>query len=171
MKIEIIVDDKTDDLHIAVICRQLTQEIEKLLETLRMMNQQPPAKKNEETYLLDIADVIYIESIDRKCFIYTAKEIYESDFRLYWLYHVGTEHLLPCVRRLRKRYLSYLHIGLTGHPGRRFLSVFLYSEQISRMLARIDRFSLDPESIIVIGVNIFIALILFMTAFRKCRLS
>ena len=72
MKVEIIVDDKADDLHISVTCWQLTPEIEKLLENLRMMNHQLTARKHEETYLLDIAEVIYIESIDRKCFVYTA---------------------------------------------------------------------------------------------------
>ena len=85
LKIEVIVDDKVDDLHISVVCRQLTPEIEKLLENLRMMNHQLTAKKNDETYLLDLADVIYIESIDRKCFVYTAAEVYESNFRLYEL--------------------------------------------------------------------------------------
>lgn len=85
MKVEIVVDDKADDLGIVVTCRQLTPEIEKLLETLRMMDHQLTAKKNEETYLLDIADVVYIESVDRKCFVYTADEVYETDFRLYEL--------------------------------------------------------------------------------------
>ena len=85
LKVEIIVDDKADDLHILVTCRQLTPEIEKLLGTLRMMDHQLTARKNKETYLLDIAEVIYIESVDRKCFVYTEKEVYESDFRLYEL--------------------------------------------------------------------------------------
>lgn len=85
MKIEVLVDEKAEDLHISVTCKQLTPDIEKLLATLRMMNQQLTAKKNEETYLLDIAQIIYIESVDRKCFIYTSDEVYESDFRLYEL--------------------------------------------------------------------------------------
>ncbi len=85
MKIEIMVDDKADDLHILVTCKHLTPDVEKLLETLRMMNHQLTARKNGEIYLLNIAEVIYIESIDRKCFVYTSDEIYESDFRLYEL--------------------------------------------------------------------------------------
>ena len=85
LKVEIKVDDKADDLHIIVTCRHLTPEIEKLLETLRMMDRQLTAKKNGEIYLLDIAEVIYIEIIDRKCFVYTPDEVYESDFRLYEL--------------------------------------------------------------------------------------
>ena len=85
MKIEISVDEKAEDLHISVTCKQLTPDIEKLVATLRMMNQQLTARKNEETCLLDIAQIIYIESVDRKCFIYTSDEVYESDFRLYEL--------------------------------------------------------------------------------------
>lgn len=85
MKIEIFVDEKATDLKISVTCRQLTPDVEKILATLRMMNHQLTAKKDAEIYLLDTAQVIYIESVDRKCFIYTADEIYESDFRLYEL--------------------------------------------------------------------------------------
>ena len=85
MKIEIFVDEEATDLSISVTCKQLTPDIERVLATLRMMNHQLMAKKNEETYLLDIAQVIYIESVDRKCFIYTSDEVYETDFRLYEL--------------------------------------------------------------------------------------
>lgn len=85
MKIEIIVDEETADLKISVTCRQLTPEVEKILATLRIMNQQLTAKKGDEIHLLDIAQIIYIESVDRKCFIYTSAEVYESDFRLYEL--------------------------------------------------------------------------------------
>lgn len=85
MKIEIFVDEEATDLKISVTCKQLSPDIEKILATLRMMNHQLTARKDTEIYLLDIADVIYIESVDRKCFIYTLDEIYESDFRLYEL--------------------------------------------------------------------------------------
>lgn len=71
LKIEIFVDEKATDLKISVTCKQLSPDIEKILATLRMMDHQLTAKKGAEIYLLDIADVIYIESIDRKCFIYT----------------------------------------------------------------------------------------------------
>ena len=85
MKIEILIDEGATDLEISVTCRQLTPRVEKILATLRMMNQQLTARKGDEIHLLDIARVIYIESVDRKCFIYTDEDIYESDFPLYEL--------------------------------------------------------------------------------------
>ena len=48
---------------------------------------------------------------------------------------------------------------------------FVYSEQISRMLSQIDSFELTAERISVIGINIFIAALVFMATFRKCDLS
>ncbi len=85
MKIEILVDQDVTDLEITVICKQLTPRIEKILASLRMINNQITGKKNGEIHLLDIARVIYIESVDRKCFIYTADNMYESELRLYEL--------------------------------------------------------------------------------------
>lgn len=85
MKIEITVDEKAADLKISVTCKQLTADVEKILATLRMMNHQLTAKKDDEIHLLDVAQIIYIESVDRKCFIYTSDEVYESEFRLYEL--------------------------------------------------------------------------------------
>lgn len=85
MKIEIHVDETISDLEITVTCRQLTPDVEKLLAALRMMNHQLTGKKGDEIYLLDAASVIYIESVDRKCFICTSDQVYESEFRLYEL--------------------------------------------------------------------------------------
>lgn len=85
MRIEICIDENAADLKISVTCKQLTPDVEKILAALRMMNHQLTAKKDDEIHLLDIAEIIYIESVDRKCFIYTSDEIYESESRLYEL--------------------------------------------------------------------------------------
>lgn len=85
MKIEINVNGECKDTEIKISCARLTPEIEKILATLRMLNRQLTADKEGEVYLLDVYDVIYAESIDRKTFIYTEKEVYESDFKLYEL--------------------------------------------------------------------------------------
>ncbi|MDE7240144.1 MAG: LytTR family transcriptional regulator, partial [Lachnospiraceae bacterium] len=69
MKIEVHVDEKAADMSISVTCKQLTPDVEKLIAALRMMNHQLTAKKEDEIYLLDIAKIIYIESVDRTCFI------------------------------------------------------------------------------------------------------
>ena len=47
----------------------------------------------------------------------------------------------------------------------------IYSEQISRMLNQINSLQLNVENIGVIGLNILIAVILFIIIFKKCKLS
>jgi len=85
VKIEIHVDEKIEDTHIAVSCRKLTPEIDKLLAMLRILEKKLTVSKNDEICFLDVSKVVYIESVERKTFIYTEDELYESDFKLYEL--------------------------------------------------------------------------------------
>ncbi len=143
MKIEIFVDEKATDLNISVTCRQLTPDIERILTILRMMNHQLVAKKNEETYLLDMAQVIYIESVDRKCFIYTSDEMYESDFRLYELEQQLEEYGFF---RVSKSFLIHLQkvqslkaeinrkIRITMSNGEQIVASRQYAEELKKRL-------------------------------------
>ncbi len=143
MKIEIFVDEKATDLNISVTCKQLTPDIERILTILRMMNHQLAAKKNEETYPLDIAQVIYIESVDRKCFIYTSDEIYESDFRLYELEQQLEEYGFF---RVSKSFLIHLQkvqslkaeinrkIRITMSNGEQIVASRQYAEELKKRL-------------------------------------
>lgn len=85
MKIEINIDAEITDTQITVSCRQLTPEIEKLMATLRMMDKKLTASKDGEIYLLDIAGIIYVETTERRTFVYTKSEVYESSLKLYEL--------------------------------------------------------------------------------------
>ena len=85
MKIEINIDEKAEELTVCVRCPQLTPEVGKIIETLRTLNNQLSVKRDGEIFLLDAAEALYIESVDRKCFVYTSGEVYETDMRLYEL--------------------------------------------------------------------------------------
>ncbi|MBD5462601.1 MAG: LytTR family transcriptional regulator [Lachnospiraceae bacterium] len=85
MKISINVDEAVKDIEITISCNRLTPEIEKMLATLRILDRQLMATKGEETYLLDVSKVIYLESVDRKTFVYTGENVYESSLKLYEL--------------------------------------------------------------------------------------
>lgn len=83
MKISININENTKETQITIDCRRLTPEIEKIMEMLRMLNQQLTVTKEGETYLLDVAKIIYIEAVDRKTFVYTGDDCYESRLKLY----------------------------------------------------------------------------------------
>ena len=143
MKIEINVDEKAADLTISVTCKQLTPQVERLLATLRMMNQQLTARKDGEIYLLNIAKIIYIESVDRKCFVYTADEVYESEFPLYELERQLAEYGFF---RVSKSFLIHLYqiqslkadinrkIRVTMSNGEQIMASRQYAEELKKRL-------------------------------------
>ncbi len=143
MKIDISVDEAVADLTISITCRQLTPDIEKIIATLRMMSHQLTARKDNEVHLLDIAQVLYIESVDRKCFIYTDGEVYESDFRLYELEQQLAEYGFF---RVSKSFLIHLQkiqslksdinrkIRITMSNGEQIMASRQYAEELKKRL-------------------------------------
>lgn len=83
MKIIINADEKINETEIVINCSQLTSDIENIIATLRILNQQMMVMKDGENYLLDVNRISYIEALERKTFVYTEDAIYESKLKLY----------------------------------------------------------------------------------------
>ena len=83
MKINIDVDSKYEDIGVDIHVPSLTPEVEKIISLMRMMDMQIAVKKGDETVLLDTYEILYIEAVERNTFIYTEKETYESNLKLY----------------------------------------------------------------------------------------
>ena len=85
MKIELDIDEKYPDTDIKITAPRLTQDIEKIISFMRILDRKITAKKGDETYLLGAEKILYIETVDRNTFIYTTEATYESDLKLYEL--------------------------------------------------------------------------------------
>lgn len=143
MKIEINVDEKATDLEVSITCRELTPEIEKILAKLRVMNRQLTVYQEEEIFLLDIGQVIYVESVDRKCFIYTKNDVYQSDFKLYELEQQLEDCGFVRVNKsclLALRAISSLRaevnrrIRITMNNGEQIIASRQYAEELKKRL-------------------------------------
>jgi len=73
------------DTTIIIKCAEITDEIRKLEALILSDNQKLLCTKNHKTQMVDKRDVLYIESVDKQCFLYTADEVYETNLRLYEL--------------------------------------------------------------------------------------
>ena len=85
MKIAINIEPSASETSLLVTCKELTPQIEKLLAAIRILDKQITAKKEDVLYLIDLADVFYIEALERNTFIYTDKEVFDSQMKLYEL--------------------------------------------------------------------------------------
>jgi len=85
MKITINTDDQYTETEITINCNRISDDIEKLLSAIRTFDIKMTGKKDGRQYVIETADIIYIESTDKRTFIYTLTDVYESHFRLYEL--------------------------------------------------------------------------------------
>ena len=85
MKIQINEDPNLQDTEIIINCRQTNDEILKLIAMLRVLDCKLTGMKDHETYILEAAKILYIDTVDKKTFFYTGKNVYETPLKLYEL--------------------------------------------------------------------------------------
>lgn len=143
MKITIDIDDKNEETEINIKCKQLTSDVENIVATLRILNQQMLVTKENENYLLDVNKISYIEAVERKTFVYTEEDMYESKLKLYEM----EEKLCECgFIRISKSCLVHLKfiksirndierkLRLTMKNGEQIIVSRQYADEIKKRL-------------------------------------
>ncbi len=85
MRINVRIEEESEDTVITIKCRERSAYIDRLVAALYMVDRQIMVTRGREILPLDLEKVLYMESVDGRCFIYTREEVYESDSRLYEL--------------------------------------------------------------------------------------
>ena len=85
MKININVDTRYTETEITINCANVSEELENLIATLRALDSKLTGVKNGQTFILDISQILYIDTVDKKTFLYTNSDVYETPLRLYEL--------------------------------------------------------------------------------------
>ncbi|MCI8461378.1 MAG: LytTR family transcriptional regulator [Lachnospiraceae bacterium] len=143
VRIGIQVDASVRETEIMISCSQLTPEIEKIIGTLRILNQQLMVTKEDETYILDVSKIIYIEAVDRKTIVYTRDVWYESKLKLYEMEEKLMEYGFLRVSRSCLVQLHYIRslkndverrLCLTLESGERIMVSRQYADEIKRRL-------------------------------------
>ncbi|MBR0154618.1 MAG: LytTR family transcriptional regulator DNA-binding domain-containing protein [Treponema sp.] len=85
MKITINVEPSAKETSLLVTCKELTPQVEKLLASIRILDKQITVKKDGSVFLINLEDIFYIEALERHTFIYTDKDVFDSEMKLYEL--------------------------------------------------------------------------------------
>lgn len=99
--------------------------------------------KDGETHILDISKIAYIESVDRKTFVYTESDCYESKLKLYEMDGrlCGSNFLRiskSCIVRLK--YIRSLksefdrRIRITLENGEQLIASRQYADELKKRL-------------------------------------
>ena len=85
LKVEIKKDPAAQAVLVEIHCREVTPEVGKLERYVRRFGTTLPATENGEHFNIPIDAILYIESVDKKTFIYTENQTLMSEKRLYEL--------------------------------------------------------------------------------------
>jgi len=85
MKVTVEERPDLDQIEVIVRCKRMDAETARLIELLRLSEARLTGEKDGETCILDGAEVLYIDTVDRGTFLYTAAGVYETRLRLYEL--------------------------------------------------------------------------------------
>lgn len=143
MKINLDIDGKYDDTEVIIRAPHLNNDIERMVAMMRMIDMQIAVRKDNETYLLETDKILYIEAVDRKTFIYTNSENYESELKLY---EIEKELIERDFLRISKNSIVNLRkikslkadvnrkIRITLQNGEQIVVSRMYSDELRRKL-------------------------------------
>lgn len=77
MRVSLLKDEAYIEDHLKIEYRQMTHEIEKVLEVAHMSQLSVEGYINCERHVLNVTDLYYFDSVDKKTFAYSENEVYE----------------------------------------------------------------------------------------------
>ena len=83
MKITIDERPEASGIEVAIVCRRTDQQVLDIVARLRMFDRKVTGSANGGTHVVSAEDVLYVESVDKRTFFYTASGVYETPLRLY----------------------------------------------------------------------------------------
>lgn len=73
---------------VTVEYREMTGSVKRVADFVRTVEQTISGRKEGEEYTISLQDIYYVESVDKKTFIYCEKDVYQSNRKLYELEEV-----------------------------------------------------------------------------------
>lgn len=76
--------------NVTISYSEMTESIKRVADFVRSVDQTILCKKDSEECVLPVSDIFYVESVDKKGFIYGETEVFQSNYKLYEM-----EEMLP----------------------------------------------------------------------------
>lgn len=143
MRINLDISDQYDDTEIIIRAPHLSGDIERMVAIMRMIDMQIAVNRDGETFLLDTDKILYVEGVERKTFVYTNSETYESELKLY---EIEQELVQRDFLRISKQVIVNLRkikslktdvnrkIRITLQNGEQIVVSRMYSDDLRRKL-------------------------------------
>ncbi|WP_436513733.1 LytTR family DNA-binding domain-containing protein [Clostridium thermobutyricum] len=85
MRIKIDEQENLQEIVVTISCRKVDKEVSDIIKLLKMKNKTISGIKENEVVLVKVFEILYIESVDKKTFIYTKEDVFQCKEKLYEL--------------------------------------------------------------------------------------
>ena len=85
MRVEIINNQTTESVNVEIHCKDITDEVKRLKRHIDNFSTGISGTEDGNTYIVSPNAIFYIESVDKKTFLYTEDKVLSTDKRLYEL--------------------------------------------------------------------------------------
>lgn len=85
MKIKTEQDLSCNEIEVIVKYPAKNRQVNRIINFLKSFDMQIRCDIDNEERMINILDIYYIESVDKKTYVYLEKTVYHTDFRLYQL--------------------------------------------------------------------------------------
>lgn len=143
MRIYIEIGEESEDTVITIKCREKSAYIDRLVAAVYMVDRQIMVVRDGEMLPLDLEKVLYMESVDGRCFVYTQEEVYETGSRLYeleqqlgpYLFVRANKSSIVNLKKIQSiRTYVNRRLLLTMENGEQLIASRQYAENIKRLL-------------------------------------
>ena len=74
-----------EEPEVTLAYREMTEGVKRISDFVKSLDRTILCKKENEEYEVAVSDIFYIESVDKKSFVYCEKEVFQCSYRLYEL--------------------------------------------------------------------------------------
>lgn len=85
MKLKLEQDSTCSDVEVTIKYKTKDQLVHQIISFLESTDLQIPCQKEGIQRQVNVSDIYYIESVDKKTFLYLEKQVYHTELRLYQL--------------------------------------------------------------------------------------
>lgn len=85
MRIILEEDPAWEEVEVTIRCKEVTPQVAGLVASLRRFDHRLTGEREGKTYLLEAGELLYIESVEKRTFLYTQDGVFETPLRLYEL--------------------------------------------------------------------------------------
>lgn len=100
MRVDIKNVSKAEEEYAEIHAVEVTEELQGVIDTLENNCRRIPVIRDGETLLCKTDLIYYFESVDKKTYVYTKENCYETKFRLYELDEILSKNFIRCAKAL-----------------------------------------------------------------------